>query len=95
MLHLPSSAFASNAWAARNKTSSFFEFAINCRPNGNFGCWAVVAAGIETAGSPARLAGMVITSFRNIVVGSAGTSMENGPVGVVGVNITSTYMMPS
>ena len=76
--------------------SSLFDEPITCKPSGK-PRWVLcltesitlVAAGTEIAGSPARLAGIVITSFKNISTGSDELWTGNGVVGVVGVNNAS------
>ena len=48
-------------------------------------------AGIEIPGTPARFAGIVVTSFRYICIGSSSFSpRRNAVVGAVGVAMTST-----
>lgn len=67
-----------------------FHAPITCSDNGT-GCSPLLrATGRDSAGSPAREDGIVMTSLRYNDTGLAGESIGKAPVGVVGVKIAWT-----
>ena len=76
-------------FGTRNTVSSSKARPVICRPSGNPSVES--PAGTEIAGTPARLAGTVKTSFKYIAIGSSVFSpIAKAAEGVVGVRMQST-----